>query len=184
MCCTRFLGLALSVICLLAAACGSTTAGGSGGSSGTGGSTTGTGGSTSGTGGATTGTGGSTSGTGGSSGGFMAVAPCATEAAYTTTGTTVMFGAAAAGYMPKCLKVSAGALVTFMGGTGANDNFTMHPLEASSARGTTAGNPIATTSSGTSKSFTFAAPGYYAYYCTIHGNDTSGGGWSGVVWVQ
>ena len=44
----------------------------------------------------------------------MAFAPCSTEASYTTTGTTIAFGGTVGfDYSPKCLKVSAGATVTF-----------------------------------------------------------------------
>jgi plastocyanin len=162
--------LMVFAVCQLTAACGSSSAGGSGGSPGAG-----TGGASSGGAGGATG--------GGSGSDFTAVAPCATAAAYNTTGTTVNFGAAAAGYMPKCLKVSVGATVTFAGGGGATDTFSAHPLTPSATRGTT-GNPITSTSTGTTKTFTFPTAGYYAYYCSVHGNDTTGGGWSGVIWVQ
>lgn len=135
-----------------------------------------------GSGGATGSGGGSGSGSGGDSGGFLGVPPCGTEGAYDSSGSTVLFGAAQAGYSPKCLKVSAGATVTFMG-SDSMETFSAHPLSPAIPIATTADSPITSTSAGTSKEFTFASPGYYPYYCSIHGT-AAGGGWAGVVWVQ
>jgi plastocyanin len=137
-------------------------------------------------GGAGSGTGGQTGGSGGggaSSSGFMAVAPCNAEGSYVSNTTTVSFtGATTAAYTPNCLKVSAGASVTFTG------DFSTHPLEPSARRGTLAGNPIMTTGAlpdgGTSRSFTFLSPGFFAYYCDVHGPSDSGAGMVGVIWVQ
>jgi plastocyanin len=149
-------------------------------------STPGTGGSTGGTGGGgggTTGTGGAggTSGGGGGTGAtFMAMVPCLEESNYTASGNTIAFGGTDPGqnYAPKCLKVSAGATVTFNG-----DNFAFHPLEPSTLRGTVTGNPIVSTNTGSSKSFTFPNPGFYAYLCLFHGSDSSEF-MNGVIWVQ
>ena len=141
---------------------------------------------------ASTGTGGSggnpgTGGTGGATdaaadaAGFRAVNPCNAAADY-VTGTSVTFGGMLALYSPQCLRVSAGTTVTFNGGS---STFAMHPLTPSALRGDTVGNPITPTSTGdTSKSFTFTTPGFFAYFCTIHGATDSGAGMAGVVWVE
>jgi plastocyanin len=126
------------------------------------------------------GAGGGAAGAGGG-GVFTAVAPCATEASYTagTAASSVTFGAAGDfSYTPKCLKVPAGAQVTFMG------DFSAHPLEPSALRGTLTDNPIEATSSGNSASFTFPIPGYYAYFCAFHGPSDGATGMVGVIWVQ
>jgi plastocyanin len=156
---------------------------GSGGTTGTGGSnagTAGTGGSGGSGGSSAGGTGGtSAGGAGGTTTGFMSVLPCTSESAY-VTGTTVSFPTAATdfSYNPKCLKVSAGATVTFSG------DFLTHPLTPSANRGAQTGSPITVTSSGTSKAFTFATPGFYAYYCAVHDFSDTGNFMDGVVWVQ
>ena len=134
--------------------------------------------------GGSTGTAGSggTTGTGGAGGGsanFMAVAPCNAESDY-MMGSTINFPASALdfSYSPKCLKVSAGATVTFAG------DFTVHPLEPSTHRGTLTGNPITATGTGTSASFDFPTAGYYAYFCGVHGPSDGAAGMVGVIWVQ
>jgi plastocyanin len=171
--------LTVSFFALIAACSsspGSTGTGGSGGNQGTGGST-GAGG-TAGAGG----TGGAT-GAGGAAGaaGFRAVNPCNAAGDY-VTGNTVMFGGMVALYTPQCLRVSAGTTVTFNGGS---STFAMHPLMPSGLRGDTVGNPItATTTGDTSKSFTFTTPGFFAYFCMVHGATDSGAGMAGVVWVE
>ena len=128
-----------------------------------------------------TGTAGTTGsgGTGGSSANFMAVPPCTAESNY-MSGTTITFPASATdvSYTPKCLKVTAGATVTF------NGDFTVHPLEPSTHRGTLTGNPITATGTGTTKSFDFPTPGYYAYFCSVHGPSDGAAGMVGVIWVQ
>jgi plastocyanin len=133
-----------------------------------------------GTGGSGGGTGGST-GTGGSGGGgtpFMAVQPCTAESSYATTGTTIQFGVNGAhAYEPSCLQVAKGATVTFSG------EFGLHPLVPSTMRGTTAGNPIISTPTGTSASFTFPDSGFYAYFCSFHGSD-DGLTMAGVIWAN
>jgi plastocyanin len=127
--------------------------------------------------------GGGTTGGGGSGGGipFMAMIPCSMESSYVSTGTTIAFGGSDPGfnYAPKCLKVSAGATVTF------NGDFAMHPLKGSTLRGTLTGNPIPTTAlnTGTSMPFTFPTPGFYAYYCAFHGADDAEF-MNGVIWVN
>ncbi|MGC4119660.1 MAG: hypothetical protein QM765_34835 [Myxococcales bacterium] len=76
-------------------------------------------------------------------------------------------------YSPKCLKVAAGQTVTFSG------SFSFHPL--SQACGPA--DVITDTSSGTSKSFVFAEPGTYGYYCTAHGS-AAGSGMAGSILVE
>jgi plastocyanin len=105
----------------------------------------------------------------------MAVLPCLTEASY-SQGTTITF--ANFSYTPTCLKVAPGTTVTFSG------DFASHPLAPSATRGTVAGNPIPATSTGTTKAVVFPTAGYFAYYCTVHGNDAAGLAMVGVVWVQ
>ena len=126
--------------------------------------------------------GGGTAGSGGAGGtspNFMAVPPCNAESDY-MTGTTVSFPMSATNfsYSPKCLKVTAGTTVAFSG------DFTGHPLEPSANRGTLTGSPIMATSSGTTKSFAFSTPGYYAYFCSVHGPSDGAAGMVGVVWVN
>jgi len=50
-------------------------------------------------------------------------------------------------------------------------------------RGDTTNNPIVNMSAGTTASFAFPKPGFYAYLCNFHGSD-DGAFMSGVVWVQ
>ena len=118
-------------------------------------------------------------GTGGGSPGFMSVAPCNAESTYATgDDDRLPAGATDFSYSPKCLKVPAGTTVTFSG------DFTVHPLEPSTHRGALTGNPITSTGSGTSKSFDFPTPGFYAYYCSVHGPSDGAAGMVGVIWVQ
>ncbi len=159
-------GSVLSVALLLSACGSSSNPGGAGGTgAGTGGST---GGSTGG-------------GTGGSGAAFMAVAPCAAESDY-QEGSTISFPGTNMSYAPKCLRVAVGATVTFMA-TGT-ESFVNHSLEASRRRGNTTDNPIVTVSSGTTREFTFSAPGFFAYYCGAHGISDMDSGEVGVVWVR
>ncbi|HXU06013.1 MAG TPA: plastocyanin/azurin family copper-binding protein [Polyangia bacterium] len=163
---------------------------GTGGSGGTGGgsagaSAGGTGGGAAGTGGASAGgTGGAVGGggTGGTPAGFMAIAPCNAATDY-VAGTTISFGGNVGfAYDPHCLKVQAGASVTFSG------DFSFHPLEPSAMRGNTTSNPITAISAGidggTTASFTFPNAGFYAYFCSFHGASDTGAGMAGVIWVQ
>jgi plastocyanin len=189
--------LTLCVVAIVGCGSSNSTSGTGGTSAGSGGASAGSGGASAGSGGATgsggapagsggaTGSGGST-GSGGAQAAFTAVNPCKAEGDYTTTGTTVMFGGSSLVYEPKCLKVAAGASVTFTGMNG--ETFSGHPLTPSTERGTLTENPIKSTMSNTnSKSFTFPTPGFYAYYCLFHGLDSataSDNGMAGVVWVQ
>ena len=142
---------------------------------GTGGSSGGTG--SGGTGAGTAGSGGG-GGSGGSGAGFMAFLPCNAESSYMMTPTTIAFGGTVGfDYAPKCLKVPAGTSVTFSG------DFASHPLTPSATRGDTTNNPIVNMSNGTTASFTFPTPGFYAYLCNFHGSD-DGTSMSGVIWVQ
>lgn len=174
----KSLGLTSSLVLGAIAAAGCTDdSGGGAGQAGNGGGQAGNGGS-----GQAGNGGGAAGGAGGSSSGFMAVAPCAAEGSYVSSTTTISFSGTAAAYTPNCVKVSAGTSVTFTG------DFSTHPLEPSALRGTLTGNPITTTGGlpdgGTSKSFTFPTPGFFAYYCDVHGPSDSGAGMVGVVWVQ
>ena len=124
---------------------------------------------------------GGTGGAGGSAGdpGFVSVAPCLTESSYVAGVASISFGGGLGDtYSPACLKVQAGAQVTFAG------DFGNHPLAPSAARGTLTGNPITVTSVGSNAAFTFPNPGFWAYYCMVHGGDPDGQDMAGVVWVQ
>jgi plastocyanin len=148
--------------------------------SGNGAGNPGRGGSAGGSAGAGGAAGGNAAGAGGDSG-FTAVAPCDSAASYAagTSAATITFGAAGdISYMPRCLKVPAGAQVTFMG------DFSAHPLEPSALRGTLTGNPITATSTGNSKAFAFPVPGFFAYFCAFHGPSDGATGMVGVIWVQ
>jgi plastocyanin len=125
------------------------------------------------------GTGGSAGGSGGSGGGapFMAFAPCTDQTSFVSTPTIAFGGSVGFDYAPRCLAVPAGTAVTFSG------DFATHPLIPSAMRGNTTQNPIAATNSGTSATFTFPNPGFYAYLCMFHGSD-DGSSMSGVIWVQ
>jgi plastocyanin len=110
--------------------------------------------------------------------GFMAFAPCATESAYVSNTTAIAFGGTLGlNYSPACLKTTPGATISFSG------DFATHPLIPSTIRITAASNPIVMTTTGTTKSFTFSAPGFYGYFCGAHGDD-QGDAMSGVIWVQ
>jgi plastocyanin len=90
-----------------------------------------------------------------------------------TAGTTVSFSGGGFAYTPKCLRVKAGTAVTF------NGSFSFHPL----AQACGPASEITATSSGSSASFLFKAPGLYAYYCTAHGSAT-GTGMAGAIEVE
>jgi plastocyanin len=62
-------------------------------------------------------------------------------------------------YVPNCVHITAGQSATWTA------NFGDHPLMA--YKGTTP-NPIVTTSTGTSVTFTFPNPGTYGYQCQFH----------------
>jgi plastocyanin len=125
------------------------------------------------------GTGGGAGGTGGGDPNFVAVGPCNSEVNYVNGQNTIVFGVGTppmAAYDPKCLKVSVGTAVTFMGDFGA------HPMSPST-RGTQ-NSPITRTAAGTSATFTFSTPGQYAYFCEFHGPSDNGMFMAGVVWVD
>ena len=94
---------------------------------------------------------------------------------------TVSFGGAGGsplfGYAPPCLRVAAGASVTFAG------DFSVHPLSPGTSPTTTtagsANNPIARTETGTSLAVTFPTAGVYPYFCEMH----YAAGMAGVVLV-
>jgi len=110
--------------------------------------------------------------------GFMAFAPCTAASAYVSNTTDIAFGGTVGfNYAPACLKVAPGATVTFSG------DFATHPLIPSTIRITASSNPIVMTTTGTTKSITFAAPGFYGYFCGAHGDD-QGDDMYGVIWVQ
>jgi plastocyanin len=68
-------------------------------------------------------------------------------------------GAVAAQYSPNCVKIKVGQSVTW------NSGFATHPLGAS---GGDSPSPIATTSTGTTVSFSFPNAGTYGFACGIH----------------
>jgi plastocyanin len=110
--------------------------------------------------------------------GFMAFAPCASESAYVSNATQIAFGGTLGlNYSPACLRVVPGTTVTFSG------DFATHPLTPSISRTTGAANPILSTGTGTTASFTFTTPGFYGYFCLQHGDD-QGDAMAGMIWVQ
>jgi plastocyanin len=202
----RFLSLAAVTVAAGALGCSSTSnapagGGGSGGPGGQGGlggqtGTAGVGGKagTAGVGGkaGTAGVGGKAGAAGGVGGGksdggadrsdaasaFKGFDPCASESSYVSNTTQIAFGGALGlNYSPACLKVAAGATITFSG------DFATHPLTPSISRTTVTSNPIVSTESGTTKSFTFVTPGFYGYFCLQHGTD-EGVAMAGMIWVQ
>jgi plastocyanin len=70
-------------------------------------------------------------------------------------------GQAPAQYSPSCMTIKVGQTVTWSGA------FSLHPLEPA---GGDASTPIALSASGTSVSFTFAAPGTFGFNCANHPN--------------
>jgi len=113
---------------------------------------------------------------------FDAIWPCPAEADYATDTDTVRFGffgtPASFAYDPKCLAVDVGEAVTFSG------SFPAHPLYPSTSRGTVAGNPIGGNSVGESMVIRFDRPGFFAYYCGIHGAADDGSTMAGIIWVR
>ena len=113
---------------------------------------------------------------------FEAIWPCPAEADYATGTDTVRFGffgtPAAFVYDPKCLAVDAGDTVTFSG------SFAAHPLYPSTSRGTVEGNPIGGQSVGESKVIRFDRPGFFAYYCGVHGAADNGSTMAGIIWAR
>jgi plastocyanin len=113
---------------------------------------------------------------------FLAVPPCPDEASYATGTEVVTFGFLGTppgfSYEPKCLAIDAGETVTFSG------SFAAHPLYPSAKRGTLQGNPIGGTSSGDRKEIRFGNPGFFAYYCGVHGGSDDGSTMAGVIWAR
>jgi len=95
-----------------------------------------------------------------------------------SAGTMVTFANGNFTYAPKCIKVSAGTVVTF------NGSFSGHPLQGGVATGgvgtpASSGPFMTLTNSGTTVPFTMAAAGTFPYYCTFH----VGSGMTGTVFV-
>ena len=113
---------------------------------------------------------------------FAAIWPCPAEADYATGTDTVRFGffgtPSAFVYDPKCLAVDVGGTVTFSG------SFAAHPLYPSDSRGTVAGNPIGGSSVGESKVIRFEKPGFFGYYCGVHGASDDGSTMAGIIWAR
>ena len=88
---------------------------------------------------------------------------CTTFTDFTADGGTITFpnGASPAQYSPNCVQIKVHQSVTW---TGA---FTSHPLIP---KGGDAPSPITSTSSGTTKSFTFDNAGTFGFGCSIHGS--------------
>jgi plastocyanin len=86
---------------------------------------------------------------------------CTTFTDFTADGGTITFptSAAPAQYSPNCVAIKLHQSVTWTG------SFTSHPLVA---KGGDTPNPITTTSSGTTKSFTFDNAGTFGFGCQIH----------------
>lgn len=123
-----------------------------------------------------------TGGTGDAGRPFTSVPPCPIPSSY-FPGMSITFRMDSASYMPRCLKVQRGGTVTFMtiGGT-----FQDHPLRPSAKRGDRVNNPIMAVNTGTSATFTFPNPGYFAFFCGLHGFSDTGSGtmMDGVIWVE
>ena len=158
-----------------AGAGGTSAAGGAGGGTATGG-TNAAGGSTAGTGGASAG------GAGGATSFLNGCAP--TDFVDLSKGTAadrvITVGPSGFAFAPKCITIAAGQTVDFSWSFGA------HPLAPGKAPSrasdpdSTTPTPITAETSGMLKTFTFATPGMYGYYCSLH----EGLGMYGVVQVQ
>lgn len=163
---------------LFVVACGSSNNGSSSGSTGGGSSSGSTGGSSTGSTG-TTGTG-STSGsasTGGSSSGstgLSAINACDPSTAVDLTGSsTTAVTISGLAYSPACIKVRAGTVVTIS----ASSVHPLHPgvdcVDAASGA-----SPIAISTA--DEPVTFANPGSYGFFCSVH---CSSAGMKGAVYV-
>jgi plastocyanin len=116
---------------------------------------------------------------------FFAFAPCTTPASYTTGSLNITFPNGNFTYRPSCLKVAVGATVNFIANGGAV--FANHPREPSTIRVSPGvPNPITLdNSNNTSDMVTFTQPGFFGFYCGIHGSNAGNvGTMNGVVWVQ
>jgi plastocyanin len=93
-----------------------------------------------------------------------------TNATSASASRTINFGGSFGNaYDQKCLAVAPGQSVNWIG------SFSAHPLQpglAPSQQGSadagSPNNPIQNTNSGNSVTFTFATPGVYPYYCSLH----------------
>lgn len=87
-------------------------------------------------------------------------------------------GVLGAVYSPPCIKISAGAQVSFSG------DFSFHPLRGGQVVGMTlmpdATSPIQPTDAGMAATFTFPSAGDFGFYCNFHGPF----GMAGAVFVQ
>lgn len=88
-------------------------------------------------------------------------------------------GSTTFGYAPRCITISAGQTVTFMG------DFSLHPLSPGLSptmmNAGSAGNPVPRMSTGSAPLVvTFTAAGAYPYFCELH----YAGGMLGVVNVR
>jgi plastocyanin len=165
-----------------AAGAGGAAAGAGGAAAGAGGAAAGAGGAAAGAGGAAAGAGGAAAGAGGAAGaaafdpqGDLAGCTFATATDGTAAAQTIAVGGSGFVYTPKCLKVKAGATVTFDG------NSAVHPLAPFTTKGTLP-NPIPK-SKDTKVTVTFPAAGAFGYYCENHGGDGSTAGMVGAIYV-
>jgi plastocyanin len=152
----------------IAACSSSTTTGGTQATSdgGTGGQVSTSSASTTSSSGTATGSGGSpatgsssstTTGTGGASGVVNGCDPSSTTVSAGDVSISFPTTAAPAQYAPACVKVHEGSMVTWTG------SFADHPLTPDGT-----GNPIMSTSTGTTVSFTFSAAGSFGFHCAAH----------------
>ena len=95
----------------------------------------------------------------------------------TSQGTVTINFDASEVYDPKCVAISTGTMVTFMGAGGAT--FASHPLRQACGPTVT----ITSTTIGGTKNFTFNTPGDYGYFCEVHGSSL-GIGMAGMIRVQ
>jgi plastocyanin len=77
-------------------------------------------------------------------------------------------------YTPKCIRISAGTMVTIEGSL-------LHPLRGATC--SPADSPLPMTASMTGGTFTFANPGEYGFYCQNHGTN-AGVGMAGLIVVE
>lgn len=118
-------------------------------------------------------------GAGGSGGGAMLINGCDQATAEDFTGMatpTVQF--VGLSYSPACMRVKAGATVTFEG------NFASHPLEGGTVTDgipmSDPNSPITKTNTGMSASFKLSNEGVVPYYCTFH----AASGMKGAIFVE
>jgi plastocyanin len=83
-------------------------------------------------------------------------------------------------YSPKCVRVAAGATVTFKGDDSGTGDFVFHPLQGGRVGRPDPMSPFGFVNTGSEKSFTMDTPGAYGYYCTAHAS----AGMYGAVFVE